>query len=45
MLLALWSSSSSAVISQGNEAEICRGSDGMLELAFQLRNEAKHIVQ
>ena len=45
VLLFLWGSTSSAIISRGNEAEIRRGPDGMLELAFQLRNKAKHIVQ
>ncbi|KAI0277646.1 hypothetical protein BC826DRAFT_1192585 [Russula brevipes] len=44
-LFAFWNSTLSARALQGNEAEICRGVDLMVQLAFQLRLEADHIVR
>ncbi|KAI0286187.1 hypothetical protein BC826DRAFT_959893 [Russula brevipes] len=44
-LFAFWNSTLSARALQGNEAEIRRGVDLMVQLAFQLRLEANHIVQ
>jgi hypothetical protein len=44
-LFAFWNSTSSARTLQGNEAEIRRGVDLMVQLAFQMRLEANHIVR
>src|ERR1700730_7715548 len=44
-LFAFWKSTLSARTLQGNEAEICRGVDLMVQLAFQIRLEANHIVR